>query len=80
MELTLGCFDLDDATAEGYGPANCALPDYELDDFVDKPAKRIASFTPTAVAIITDIGQLQRPTEERLAVERIVVLAFSLIH
>ncbi|MEM6302377.1 MAG: enoyl-CoA hydratase/isomerase family protein [Pseudomonadota bacterium] len=69
MELMIGCFDFDGATAEKYGLVNRALPDIELDDFVDQLAKRVASFTPAAVAMIKRIGQLERPIEERLAVE-----------
>ncbi|MEO0438219.1 MAG: enoyl-CoA hydratase/isomerase family protein [Pseudomonadota bacterium] len=69
MELMIGCFDFDGAAAEKYGLVNRALPDSELDDFVDELARRIASFTPAAVAMIKNIGQLESPIEERLAVE-----------
>ena len=44
LEIVLGSNDFDGETAERYGYVNRSLPDRELDDFVDKLARRIASF------------------------------------
>lgn len=51
MEAILGAGDFDAATAERYGWINRALPDAELDDFVDTLARRIASFDKQALAL-----------------------------
>jgi enoyl-CoA hydratase/carnithine racemase len=50
MEIILGSDDFDAATAERYGWVNRALPPAELWPFVDRLARRIASFPPEAVA------------------------------
>jgi len=50
LEITLGCADFDAVTAERYGWINRALPDCELDAFVDDLARRIASFPRPAIA------------------------------
>lgn len=44
LEIVLGSEDFDGATAEKYGWVNRAVPDAELDVFVDKYARRIAGF------------------------------------
>src|SRR5215471_15737108 len=44
LEIILGANDFDGDTAERYGYVNRALPDAELDGFVDVLAHRIASF------------------------------------
>lgn len=44
LEIILGADDFDAETAERYGWINRALPDGELDDFVDNLARRIARF------------------------------------
>src|SRR6202049_2646047 len=44
LEIILGANDFDGGTAERYGYVNRALPDAELDRFVDGLARRIASF------------------------------------
>ena len=44
MEVILGADDFDAGTAERYGWINRALPDAELDAFVSRLARRIASF------------------------------------
>src|SRR5258706_2271106 len=44
LEIVLGANDFDGDTAERYGYVNRALPDSELDAFVDALARRIASF------------------------------------
>ena len=49
MEAILGADDFDAETAERYGWSNRALPDAELDAFVARLARRIASFPAEAV-------------------------------
>jgi enoyl-CoA hydratase/carnithine racemase len=50
LEIILGSNDFDAATAAEYGWINRALPDDELDDFVETLARRIASFDKAALA------------------------------
>jgi enoyl-CoA hydratase/carnithine racemase len=50
LELILGCEDLDAATAERWGLLNRTLPPAELRPFVERLARRIASFPAAAVA------------------------------
>jgi len=49
LEVVLGCSDFDADTAERYGWVNRSLPPDELAPFVEKLARRIASFPPDAV-------------------------------
>jgi enoyl-CoA hydratase/carnithine racemase len=49
LEAVLGCDDFDAATAERYGWVNRALPPDEIGPFVERLARRIASFPPLAV-------------------------------
>lgn len=55
LELLLGSDDIDAATAERYGLVNRALPDAELDAFVEKLVKRIASFEHRVLATIKNL-------------------------
>ena len=59
MEAILGADDFDAATAERYGWINRALPDAELDAFVTRLARRIASFPAdgvlTAKQVLNDL-------------------------
>jgi enoyl-CoA hydratase/carnithine racemase len=50
MEILIGADDFDGELAERYGYVNRALPDAELDGFVDALATRIASFDQQAIA------------------------------
>lgn len=50
LEAILGCDDVDAALAERWGWINRALPDGELWPFVERLARRLASFPPHAVA------------------------------
>ena len=50
LEVLLGADDIDGELAERYGYVNRALPDAELDAFVDALATRIASFDKQAIA------------------------------
>ncbi|UXY27549.1 enoyl-CoA hydratase/isomerase family protein [Streptomyces sp. HUAS TT20] len=49
IEAITGADDFDADLAERYGWINRALPDAELDAFVERLAKRIAGFPPTGV-------------------------------
>jgi enoyl-CoA hydratase/carnithine racemase len=50
LEIILGCDDLDAATAEAWGYLDRALPPEELRPFVERLARRIASFPAAAIA------------------------------
>jgi enoyl-CoA hydratase/carnithine racemase len=50
LEIVLGANDFDGDTAAQYGYVNRALPDDELDGFVDALARRIATFDARAIA------------------------------
>jgi enoyl-CoA hydratase/carnithine racemase len=50
LEIIAGSEDYDADTAERYGWINRAIPDAELDDFVDRFARRISSFDKEALA------------------------------
>lgn len=49
LEAILGCDDVDAVTAEAWGWVNRSLPDAQLWPFVQRLARRIASFPPHAV-------------------------------
>ncbi|HEV8017381.1 MAG TPA: enoyl-CoA hydratase/isomerase family protein, partial [Steroidobacteraceae bacterium] len=67
LEIVLGANDFDGDTAERYGYINRALPDAELDDFVDRLARRIASFDRRAVAAAKNlVNQVSLPSADRL--------------
>jgi enoyl-CoA hydratase/carnithine racemase len=51
LEAILGCEDFDAELAEHYGWVNRALPPEELEPFVSRLARRIASFPPEAIAL-----------------------------
>jgi enoyl-CoA hydratase/carnithine racemase len=67
LEIVLGANDFDGDTAERYGYINRALPDAELDGFVDALARRIASFDRRAIAAAKNlINQVSLPSADRL--------------
>lgn len=67
LEIVLGANDFDGDTAERYGYINRALPDKELDGFVDKLARRIASFDGRAIAAAKRlINQVSLPSTDNL--------------
>ena len=67
LEIILGANDFDGDTAERYGYVNRALPDAELDGFVDALARRIASFDRRAIAAAkTLVNRVSLPTADRL--------------
>jgi enoyl-CoA hydratase/carnithine racemase len=70
LEVLLGADDIRGDLAELYGYVNRALPDAELDDFVDALAVRIASFDKRAIAEtkhLVDIASL--PSDEEILPE-----------
>jgi len=67
LEIILGANDFDGDTAERYGYVNRALPDTELDVFVDTLARRIASFDRAAIAAAKNlVNQVSLPSADRL--------------
>src|SRR6266403_5515452 len=67
LEIVLGANDFDGDTAERYGYVNRALPDAELDAFVDTLARRIASFDRRAIAAAKNlVNQASLPSADRL--------------
>jgi enoyl-CoA hydratase/carnithine racemase len=67
LEIVLSGNDFDGETAERYGYINRALPDAELNGFVDSLARRIASFDRPAIAAAKDlINQVSLPSADRL--------------
>src|SRR5580692_7901621 len=60
LEIVLSANDFDGGTAERYGYVNRALPDKQLDAFVDALARRIATFDVRAIAaakkLINDVS------------------------
>jgi enoyl-CoA hydratase/carnithine racemase len=67
LEIILGANDFDGEAAERYGYVNRALPDAELDGFVDLLARRIASFDRRPIAAAKNlINQVSLPSADRL--------------
>src|SRR6266702_1094606 len=67
LEIILGANDFDGDTAERDGYVNRALPDSELDGFVDALARRIATFDRRAIAAAKGlVNQVSLPSADRL--------------
>jgi len=67
LEIVLGANDFDGDTAAQYGYVNRALPDAELDGFVDALARRIATFDARAIAAAKRlINQVSLPSADNL--------------
>jgi enoyl-CoA hydratase/carnithine racemase len=67
LEIIVGGNDFDGDTAERYGYVNRALPDGELDKFVEAFARRIASFDRQAIAAAKKlVNQVSLPSADRL--------------
>src|ERR1700726_3420449 len=67
LEIILGANDFDGDTAALYGYVNRALPDNELDGFVDALARRIASFDERAIAAAKSlVNQVSLPSVDLL--------------
>ncbi len=70
LEILLTGNDIDGATAERYGYVNRALPDAELDSFVDQMARRIATFDRESIAAIKKLVDASSlPPMEQIAAE-----------
>jgi enoyl-CoA hydratase/carnithine racemase len=70
LEVLMSADDIDGSLAELYGYVNRALPDSELDGFVDALAMRIASFDKSAISgtkRLVDIASL--PADAEIAPE-----------
>jgi enoyl-CoA hydratase/carnithine racemase len=67
LEIILSANDFDGETAERYGYVNRALPDAELDGFVDALARRIASFDRRPIAAAKKlVNQVSLPSADHL--------------
>src|SRR5712671_3767594 len=67
LEIVLGGDDFDGDTAERYGYINRALPDAELDGFVDALARRIAAFDRRPIAAAKRlVNHVSLPSADRL--------------
>src|SRR5437763_12876592 len=67
LEIVLGANDFDGDTAERYGYVNRALPDAEMDRFVDGLARRIASFDRRAIVAAKNlVNRVSLPSADRL--------------
>ncbi|MBZ7924296.1 enoyl-CoA hydratase/isomerase family protein [Ensifer adhaerens] len=62
LEIILGAEDFDAKTAELYGWINRAIPDAELDAYVDRLARRVASFNPVSIAKTKQMIDQRSPT------------------
>jgi len=70
LEIVLGCEDFGAELAERYGYVNRALPPAELGPFVERLARRIASFPAQAIALAkASVDAAERPTAEGLIEE-----------
>jgi enoyl-CoA hydratase/carnithine racemase len=67
LEIILGANDFDGDTAERYGYVHGALPDAELNGFIEALARRIASFDRRAIAAAKGlVNQASLPSTDRL--------------
>ena len=67
LEIIIGSDDFDGETAERYGYVNRAFPDAKLDDFVDKLARRIATFDRRPMEAAKNlVNQVSLPPTDRL--------------
>jgi enoyl-CoA hydratase/carnithine racemase len=62
LEIIAGADDYDAVTAERYGWINRAIPDAELDGYVDRLARRLASFDPHVLATTKRLVRGRGPT------------------
>src|SRR5712672_1176195 len=66
LEIILSASDFDGETAERYGYVNRALPDAELDAFVDTLARRISSFDKRSIAAAKRlVNEISLPPADR---------------
>jgi enoyl-CoA hydratase/carnithine racemase len=70
LEIILGCDDVSADLAERWGYLNRALPPDDLRPFVERLARRIASFPAEAIALAKEaVAAAERPTLEGLLAE-----------
>ena len=70
LEIVLGCDDVPADLAERWGYVNRALPPDELGPFVDRLARRIASFPAQAIALAKEaVAAAEPPTPDGLLQE-----------
>jgi enoyl-CoA hydratase/carnithine racemase len=70
LEIVLGCDDIPADLAERWGYVNRALPPVELGPFVDRLARRIASFPGEAIALAkASVNAAELPTFDGLLEE-----------
>jgi enoyl-CoA hydratase/carnithine racemase len=62
LEIIATADDYDAVTAERYGWINRAIPDADLDNYVDRLARRLASFDPQALAAVKRLVRKRAPT------------------
>jgi enoyl-CoA hydratase/carnithine racemase len=67
LEVLLGSEDIGGELAEAYGYVNRALPDAELDGFVDGLARRIAGFDKWAIANTKRLVNASLPSDVEIA-------------
>ena len=67
LEVLLGSDDISADLAEAYGYVNRALPDADLDAFVDKLAKRISTFDKWAIANTKRLVNASLPPDVEMA-------------
>ena len=73
LEIALGADDFDAETAERYGWINRALPDDQLDDFVQRFVRRVLAFDGHALATAKQrLNQVLLPDPDRLAATQAV--------
>jgi enoyl-CoA hydratase/carnithine racemase len=78
LEILLSSIDYDAVTAERYGWINRAIPDSDLDDFVDSLARRLASFDPQPLREAKRLIRRGADIDADLFSETLTVLAQSL--
>ena len=68
LEVIIGADDFDADTAALYGWVNRAIPDAEIEGFVERFAMRVASFDRRLIATVKDIvnQRVQHPTNEQI--------------
>jgi enoyl-CoA hydratase/carnithine racemase len=68
LEVIIGADDFDADTAALYGWVNRAIPDVEIEGFVERFAMRVASFDHKLIAAVKDIvnHRVERPTNEQI--------------
>jgi enoyl-CoA hydratase/carnithine racemase len=68
LEVIIGADDFDADTAALYGWVNRAIPDVEIEGFVERFATRVASFDHKLIAAVKDIvnQRVEHPTNEQI--------------